>query len=50
MLQHHKGKVGLPYSIKKKITPFVLDAELDSFEDFDLKRFWANKDEPFLVI
>ena len=49
MLQHHKGKV--PHSIKQ-LTPCVLDAELDCFEDFELKKkiFWANKDRPFLVI
>ena len=36
-----------------QLTPCVLDAELDCFEDFNpkkKKRFWANKDEPFLVI
>ena len=73
MLQHHKGKVGVPYSIKitkimiikqnktktktnkqtkNQLTFCVLDAELDYFEDFELKkkRFWANKGGPFPVI
>ena len=46
MLQQHKGKV--PYSIKikkkkkKEITPCVLDAELDCFEDFELKKILSQ--------
>ena len=66
MLQHHKGKVphsvktilivftewGTSASSTQGVkTPCVLDAELDCFEDFELKKKnWANKDGPILVI